>query len=55
MLSHLATLAGLLCLSVAQSTQAPVVDLEYSQYQGYYDPDFDLNIYKGYIPLTFSN
>ncbi|KAK8119788.1 uncharacterized protein PG998_004414 [Apiospora kogelbergensis] len=47
MLSHLATLAGLLCLSVAQSTQAPVVDLEYSQYQGYYDPDFDLNIYKG--------
>ncbi|KAK8081064.1 carboxylesterase [Apiospora hydei] len=47
MIPQLATLAGLLCLSAAQSTPVPVVDLEYSQYQGYYDPDFDLNIYKG--------
>ncbi|KAK7955749.1 uncharacterized protein PG986_004971 [Apiospora aurea] len=47
MIPQLATLAGLLCLSAAQSTPPPVVDLEYSRYQGYYDPDFDLNIYKG--------
>ncbi|KAK8043108.1 carboxylesterase [Apiospora phragmitis] len=47
MIPQLATLAGLLWLSLAQSTPAPVVDLEYSQYQGYYDPGFDLNIYKG--------
>ncbi|KAK8060815.1 carboxylesterase [Apiospora saccharicola] len=47
MLPQLATLAGLVWLSVAQNTSAPVVDLEYSRYQGYYDPDFDLNIYKG--------
>ncbi|KAK8052345.1 carboxylesterase [Apiospora rasikravindrae] len=48
MIPQPAILAGLfLCLAVVQSTPAPVVDLEYSQYQGYYDPDFDLNIYKG--------
>ncbi|KAK6853932.1 carboxylesterase [Apiospora arundinis] len=47
MIPQLVTLAGLLWVSLAQSTLAPVVDLEYSQYQGYYDPDFDLNIYKG--------
>jgi len=26
---------------------APVVDLGYSQYQGYYDAKFDRNVYKG--------
>jgi hypothetical protein len=26
---------------------APVVDLDYGRYQGYYNPAFDLNIYRG--------
>jgi hypothetical protein len=28
---------------------APVVDLDYARYQGYHNPTFDLNIYRGYV------
>ncbi|KAI1372566.1 alpha/beta-hydrolase [Hypoxylon crocopeplum] len=33
--------------SLSQSPPAPVVDLDYAQYQGYYNATYDLNIYRG--------
>jgi hypothetical protein len=29
------------------TTDAPIVDLDYSVYQGYYNPTYDLNVFKG--------
>ncbi|KAI1745212.1 carboxylesterase family protein [Xylaria scruposa] len=34
-------------LSLAQATPTPVVDLGYAKYQGYYNSDYDQNIFKG--------
>ena len=36
--------------STAQSAtaSAPVVDLGYGRYQGYFDPEYGLNVFKGY-------
>ena len=33
----------------ATSDAGPIVDLEYARYQGYYNPTFDLNIFRGYV------
>lgn len=41
------------CLN--QSTAAPVVDLDYARYQGYYNSTSGLNIYKGYCLHHFQN
>ncbi|KAK5628762.1 hypothetical protein RRF57_004477 [Xylaria bambusicola] len=35
-------------LGLTQATPAPFVDLGYAKYQGYYDSNFDQNIFKGY-------
>lgn len=31
----------------SDAAPAPIVDLEYASYQGYYDSEFGLNVFKG--------
>ena len=38
----------------ASDPVAPVVDLDYAQYQGYYNPAFNLNIYRGLVHMKLS-
>lgn len=47
-LKTLAFVALLFSLGTSQSHLAPVVDLKYELYQGYYDNKYDINAYKGY-------
>ena len=30
----------------------PVVDLDYAKYRGYFDEQYGLNVWKGYVPTT---
>ncbi|KAI2640213.1 carboxylesterase [Xylaria nigripes] len=41
------TLFTIIGLCLAQAVPAPIVDLGYAKYQGFYHPDYDQNIYRG--------
>ncbi|KAI1122656.1 carboxylesterase family protein [Nemania abortiva] len=47
MLTKIWGLLILINLSLAQATPSPVVDLGYAKYQGFYDPTYDQNIFRG--------
>lgn len=34
----------------APSCKGPTVDLGYAKYRGYYEKEYDLNIWKRYVP-----
>jgi len=39
----------------AATDASPIVDLGYSQYQGFYNSTLNWNVYRGFVPLARGN